>query len=169
MSFWSWLEGKEASLIDYGPSLTLRGSQIFDILKDRWSKFTFDSLRLSDDLYVTLSLDDISKILFESQIERYVHTSQTIGADSGLFDCDDFSLLLHAYVIKKRYQDFQNGLIPKNRLFPLAFGQCWGDFGYGNHAINIAITHDLEIILIEPQQDKKWKATKGLNVNYVRL
>jgi hypothetical protein len=144
--------------------------KLIEIWPELNPKLNSGRLNVADVLYVMPSEKEVKKMLFDSQIDSYVHTAHTISPISGLLDCDDFALLLHAHVVKTRYNDFKAGKIPKSQLYPLAFGQIWYiDPKIGFHAINICITHDKGVLLIEPQNDKIWKAKKGTVVKLVRI
>lgn len=160
--------GKTKTVKPHKISLVKR-QELFEILTTFWPKLDPHRVYLADRNYVLPPKEDVLRILKESQIDKFVHTAGTIGADSGLFDCDDFSLLLQAFIIRKRYEDFQKGKIPKNQLFPLAFGQIWYQEIMGSHAINICVTRDEGIVLIEPQTDKVWQAEQNITIDFLRF
>lgn len=97
-------------------------------------------------------------LLAESEFEKYKYHKNT-------FDCDDFSLILHAFVRQEQYRrkDWKN---------PWAFGEAWGNKFKGElqeHAVNIALTKK-EILLIEPQTDEIWTANPDNdNIYFVRM
>lgn len=135
-----------------------------------WPKLNTNMLHLSDKTYVMPTYNEMLNIILDSDIDNYIHTYYSNSPESGIFDCDDFSLLLHAEVIKKRYKDLMSGKIPKNRRFPFAFGQIWyADKKIGSHAINICITSDKGIVFIEPQRDKISPAVKDCQISFIRM
>ena len=118
---------------------------------------------LADNYYVMPSKAYIEQLLFTSQVDdrRYISEMQ---------DCDDYALLLHAYVIRARYKMFEEDKIKKNKQYPLAFGQIWyKDKKTSLHANNICITHDVGILLIEPQADKIWKPKGDIFIDFIRI
>ena len=169
MGWFSWLFKKEEQK-PVGNGVILPEYKLRYKLADIWTDLNPGKIYLADLLYVMPSEEEVRKLLFDSQIDSYVHTAHTISPKSGILDCDDFALLLHAYVIKRRYEDFKKGRIPKDQLYPLAFGQIWyTDPKIGYHAINICITHDKGVLLIEPQNDEVWKADKDTPVRLIRI
>lgn len=78
-----------------------------------------------------------------------------------MFDCDDFALLFHSYVVRERYQMLQESKLIKKERLPWSIGQSWLTKVGGkkwNHAINVALTRDNDVIFIETQNDEIWKA-----------
>lgn len=141
----------------------LPGNKILGRLLEIWPELNPGYLWLADKTYIMPAKEGLKKLLFDSQIDRYAYKSE-------LQDCDDYALLLHAYVIHERYKDFKEGKIPENQLYSLAFGQVWyRDKKIGYHAINICITCDKGILLIEPQQDKIWKPKKNMSIDFIRM
>jgi len=121
------------------------------------------SILLADDNYILPKKDDIKKILKESLIDMYKYTVHS-------FDCDDYSLLAHAFIVQERYKIKKNKLEKKQ---PWAFGQAWGSKFNGkevSHAVNICYTQDEGIIFIEPQTDKIWRANSEQDkVIFIRM
>ncbi|UCB50937.1 MAG: hypothetical protein JSW56_08820, partial [Deltaproteobacteria bacterium] len=69
-----------------------------------------------------------------------------------IMDCDDHALILHAFVIQKRYRQVEKGKLKKPQWYPWAFGQAWGYKFRGtkrSHAVNICITRDEKVLLID--------------------
>lgn len=119
-----------------------------------WGYLDKGGIALPDELYWIPSMRDIRKYLKESQYERMQWTKE-------MFDCDDFALLFHSYIVKKRYQMLQESKLSKKERLPWSIGQSWLTKVKGkrwNHAINIALTRDNDVIFIEPQNDSMWKA-----------
>ena len=110
-------------------------SQLHDFLKP------YCGLRLiADRKYYLPTIEEINLLLDEGFIEYYKYRIET-------FDCDDFALILHAWIRQEQYKQKWN--------YPLAFGECWGEFETNiYHAMNFAITNEEKFILIEPQTDE---------------
>lgn len=119
-----------------------------------WSYLKEGGIALPDELYWIPSTKDIRDFLNESHYERLKWTKE-------MFDCDDFALLFHSYVVRKRYQMLQESKLSKKERLPWSIGQSWLTKVRGkswNHAINVALTRDNDVIFIEPQSDEIWKA-----------
>jgi hypothetical protein len=148
----------------------LPGNKVLLKLFEVWPKFNPGRLYLADRTYVMPSKKEVEKLLFDSRIDEYVHTAHSSSPKSGILDCDDFTLLLHAYVVRKRYEDFKAKKLPKDQQYPLAFGEIWyNDPNIGLHSINICFSRDKGILLIEPQSDEIWKAALAQKGKDVRL
>ena len=138
-------------------------NEVFKTIVDYWPKINPHNIKLADGMYVCPSRKEVEKILFDSKVDEHIY-------QDGILDCDDYALLLHAYVIRKRYKDFQEGKIDKEQRYPRAFGQIWHrDPKIGGHAINLCITSDKEILFIEPQTDKIRKASKEAIIDFIRI
>jgi hypothetical protein len=88
-------------------------------------------------------------------------------------DCDDFAQILHSFIVQERYREMMHRGSNKKEWLPWAFGQCWGQKFQGKdggHAINLCVTRDSGIMLIEPQNDALWEAKKGEDfVFFIRI
>jgi hypothetical protein len=112
----------------------------------------FRNFVMPDEFYWLPKKKEVRKYLKESAFEKYKW-------QRSIFDCDDFALVLHAYIVEERYKNLNK--IPEKERFAWAFGQVWGVRFAGKdleHAINICVTRDKGVQLIEPQRDKMWKA-----------
>lgn len=78
--------------------------------------------------------------LFKEYIDDYKYTLD-------IFDCDDFAIILHAWLIQKGYAD--------KWPHPMCYGEIWGRYYNGGHAINISILDTEEVVLIEAQSKNK--------------
>lgn len=144
-------------------SYLISRSDVFNMFIDFWSEIRPHSVYLADKTYITPLKEEVEEIVIDSHIDEYEYARD-------FFDCDDFALLLHAYVIHKRYRDFVKSEIPKDKMHPLAFGQIWyRDFFTGAHSVNLCITRDAGILFIEPQKDKVREAKKGITIDFIRI
>jgi len=103
--------------------------------------YPYCSIFIADKDYYIPSITDIEWLLYESGFEKYQYHRNT-------FDCDDYSLILHAFIRQEQYR--------KDWKHPWAFGECWLNKYKGkkhNEAINISISNKNEILLINPQTD----------------
>ena len=141
------------------------------MLLDFWPKLSPRSTFLSKEIYVMPSRKDVEEILAQSLIDKYEYTASTgTAGNSGILICGDYALLLHAYVIRKRYRDAQSGKIPVGQMYALTLGQIWSrNYYQGAHAVNLAVTHDEGILLALPQVDEIRKPEKGLTIDFIRM
>jgi hypothetical protein len=113
-------------------------------------------LVMPDGKYWAPDLKTLKKYIINSQIYKYNYNLEWM-------DCDDFALLLHSDIIKRRYEKIIKNKFEKERRLPISFGQVWLTKVKGEntaHAINICYTSDNGIMLIEPQTNDIWKAHK---------
>jgi len=111
------------------------------------SKITSDAVvRMGDSQYYLPTLDEVQQLLTESSLDRRKWLEDR-------FDCDDFSYVLkgefsiHAYDAGDINYGFSDGII-------------WGNFAWvqGYHAVNLVVTKDQVLRLIEPQTDAIYEA-----------
>ena len=153
---WPWRKKKAI----YQPNRfhTIKRLELFGMLQGFWPKLSVCSVYMADEIYVLPARANVEGILQDSKIDEYIYQHE-------IFECNNYALLLHAYVIHKRYKDFQEGKLLKEQSYSQAFGQIWINM----HALNIAITHDEGILLVEPQTDKIKKPNKKLDVTFIRI
>ena len=116
---------------------------LYDDLKSLWPEAF---IVLVDRLYELPWWKDVEILLVDSFINKYTYATE-------VFDCDDYALVLHAFIVQERYRKMSEGK-PKNR--PWAFGQALVsqlDGKEAHHAINICWTADKGLLLVEPQTD----------------
>ena len=106
----------------------------FDVLL---FKAGISGIYIGDEEYVCPSLDEVKKILEDSQVDQRRYWSN--GSD-----CEDFGFRLKADFVRKY-------LTEESRL-AYAFGMVWGN--KPAHAMNFVLCNDSKIYLIEPQDDK---------------
>ena len=96
---------------------------------------------VADNNYFCPTFEQLAELILGSQIDYYKYRSDT-------FDCDDFSLILHAFVRQCQYD-----MAWPN---PWLFGEVFGNFRdiEGHHARNFCITSDRGFVLPEPQNDR---------------
>jgi len=95
---------------------------------------------VADKNYYLPTSKELAELLKEGFIDKYKFKNE-------LFDCDDYALILHAWIRQKQYKE--------SWINPWAVGEIWGKFkdNEGFHAMNFAITSDRGFLLIEPQTD----------------
>jgi hypothetical protein len=111
------------------------------------SKITSDAVvRMGDAQFYLPTLEEVKQLLTESSLDRRNWLAER-------FDCDDFSYVLkgefsiHAYDMGDISYGFSDGII-------------WGNFSWvqGYHAVNVVVTNDQVLRLIEPQKDTIYDA-----------
>lgn len=97
-------------------------------------------MHVADNNYFCPTFGQLSELIFGSKIDLYKYRNDT-------FDCDDFSLILHAFVRQCQYD-----MAWPN---PWLFGEVFGNFSdiEGHHARNFCVTSDKGFLLPEPQND----------------
>ena len=132
-------------------------------LKRLWPNITVMG---SDRNYWCPKQEEVKSLLWDTYIERYKYTVE-------IFDCDDFALLIHAFVAQERYRKMQDEKFSKEEWLPWAFGEAWGNKFDGqayNHAVNICLTRDKGVIFVDPQNDQIWNGDPDSNsVYFIRM
>jgi len=145
------------------PNTTLLPSnRVLDKLLETWPDLNPGRLWKADAKYVMPTRKNLEKAIFKSPVSGYEYVSE-------IEDCDDFAILLHADIIRNRYDEYKKGEIPENNQYPWAFGQIWYRSSIGMHAINLCITCDDSILFIEPQTRKIWKPKKDIFISFIRI
>jgi len=117
---------------------------------------------LGDSNYWLPSLREVEDLLLKSWVDQYKWMNE-------IFDCDDFALIVHAWVVQERYKRRQEEGEKEELKYPWAFGEAWGSKlkgEYTSHAINVVITRDKGIYLAEPQDDHIWAANPDNDILY---
>lgn len=112
-----------------------------------------NDILIADRTYWMPSLSKLESLVYKTYIDGYKYVKE-------MYDCDDFALSLHAFVAQTRYEEAHQRDIPKEDWYTWSFGQAWGSRFRGvdtNHAINICMTSDAGLVLIEPQNDAIWE------------
>jgi hypothetical protein len=120
--------------------------EIHLLLKRQWPNAC---VHIPDKDYFLPSEYKIWDEIVSSYFEDYKYQSQ-------IMDCDDYSLLLHAWIRQQQYRQQWSQ--------PLAFGEVWSK----THALNFVILDDKTIKLIEPQNDKLLNPNT-YDINFVRM
>lgn len=121
------------------------------------------SIALADKDYWMITKAQVKEIVSKTWFEKY-H-----GVVEG-FDCDDYALLFYAFVVQERYKQMRES--GETAWLPWAIGIAWGSMFDGRiapHAVNIAITRDAGIILIEASNDKVWIPTSKTDLVYFAI
>lgn len=157
-----WLFGKkEQKVVD--KQVVLKRNMVLGKLLEVFPELNPLCLWPADSAYVMPTEKELKELLSLSTIESYDYVKD-------IQDCDDYALRLHAYVIEDRYKAFKEGRIVEGLRHSLAFGQIWyKDLRIGYHAVNICITCDKGVLLIEPQNDKIFKPKKNAVVSFIRM
>jgi hypothetical protein len=102
----------------------------------------------TDTKYLLPVLDEVV-----SAIER--NSVKDLPYVSNIGECEEFALYLHAAIKKERHLNWEN--LPKEERYNWAFGEAIGFrfdlLGSQNHTMNIVITSDFEVRVIEPRNN----------------
>jgi len=135
-----------------------------------WPKLELDkNIWLADSEYWMPKRKDVEELLKASWVDKKKYIQST-------WDCDNYALYLMAECHYLVAGLVWSELIKKEDALPWAFGECWGYFNVNwneivrKHAINIVLTEDDGILLIEPQTDEIWiPERKKDSIHYVRM
>ena len=124
------------------------------------------NIAMPDGQYWLITKRELEWAVSDTFMERYRYKAEGM-------DCDDFAMILHAWVVQERYREIVERGAGTSTWFPWAFGQCWGSRFRGQdtgHAINICVTRDVGILLVEPQNDRIWEAEDGEDIaHFIRI
>lgn len=162
MSFFDWFKRKKSHQTVASFGKILSGNKLLDKFLKAWPNMNSHKIKLADKNYIMPTEEELKKALFDSKVSSYQYVPE-------IEDCDDFSLLLHADIIRKRYDAYKAGELSKNQQYPWAFGQIWYQGPTGLHSANICVTCDKGILLIEPQQDSIRKLDKNTIISFIRI
>jgi len=108
-----------------------------------------DHIFIADWTYITPSRNKVWSMVKDNYIDEYKYISS-------VFDCDDFALVLHAWMRQEQYR--------RKWKYPWAFGEAWTK----KHALNITLT-DEGLMLIEPQNDEMRKINEKDHYTFIRM
>ena len=116
------------------------------------------NIYIPDNNFILLPLETITEILRSTWFDQYKYIIEK-------FDCDDFALILNAFMKQES--------LKRESEYPYAFGEVWSTMLKGkktSHAINLVVTDDEVVRLIEPQNDRMWEAdSEKDHVHYLRI
>jgi len=115
------------------------------------------NIAMPDTEYWCPTLKELEELINKCPVDQY-------KAKRGILDCDDYALLLHAWIIQETYN--------LGYELPWALGEVWGTMFKGRqtgHAINACITSDAGLVFIEPQNMDIWPVSEGDKVHFVRM
>lgn len=161
MSIFSWFK-KEEKPAPIGSNFLICGKELWDKLFAKWPNLNRHKVWFSDKGYILPTKKELEKAIFESPVSGYQYVPE-------IEDCDDFALLQHADIIRRRYDDYKAGRIPKNKQYPWAFGQIWYVSPQGPHAINVCVSSDKGVLVIEPQNRKIWEPEKDIVISFIKI
>jgi len=150
--------------------MKITDKEIVKQLQTIWPKLEEDkNVWLADSAYWMPDRKWIDELLKASWIDKKKYIQST-------WDCDDYALYLMAeahYLVAGLVWAEE---IKKEDALPWAFGECWGYFNVDwndivkKHSINICITSDEGILLIEPQDDSiRIPDPKKDSIQYIRI
>jgi hypothetical protein len=111
-----------------------------EVLTALQSEFPEARLYLSDEDYMTTTVEELRNYLRYDIVDNYKYISE-------YFDCDDFSYALM-------------GNLSNPKWGCLTFGILWTDTETGGHAVNCFIDKDRTVWIIEPQTDSIFRLPK---------
>lgn len=145
--------------------MKITNTSIFNQVRSIWGD-KFIHLLIGDVAYWAPRYDEVQEMVGKNFVEKYKYAAE-------VFDCDDFALILHAFVRQEMYRQRKEVGKMESNFYPWAFGEIWGHKFMnheGGHAVNICITKDRGLILIEPQGDRVWSPTKETDeAFYIRM
>jgi len=142
--------------------MTISSDQIISEIREIWPTFSSSKILTADAWYQKPKRQEVDDFINNTYLSEYQFTAEVM-------DCEDFSLILHAFIIQERYKDMQRLGITGEQRLPWAFGQIWLTKYQGNtagHAQNICLTDDEGIVLIEPQTNEFFVASSTQDVPY---
>jgi len=132
----------------------------------KWNVMDMSNIYIVDRLYWLPSKKDVRNLLWDNYVDKYKWIKDE-------FECNDFSLILDAFIKQERYGIAEDKGVSKDAIHPWAFGETYGVKWNGkncHHAINICITRDAGVLLVEPQNDKMWSAdSKNDKPYYIKI
>jgi hypothetical protein len=161
MGWFNWFRKKKPRPI-VDNSAVLPGNRLLGKLLKTWPTLNPGRLWKADAKYIMPTKGELEKAIFKSPVPNYEYIPE-------IEDCDDFALLLQADIIRKRYKDYKAGKIHKEQQYPWTFGQIWYQSPEGTHAINLCVTCDKGVLLIEPQGGKIRKPNKDMVISFIRI
>jgi len=123
-------------------------TEIEDEINDLWRASAY--VASSDDYYWTPTRKEVETLIADAFISDYIYIKE-------LMDCDDFALILHAFVVQTRNQIVREGKIPLEEQYAWPFGEIWLTHFQGvatPHGMNFVVTSDEGLLLVEPQTDQ---------------
>jgi len=133
-------------------------SKLIQEIKKIWPTLTKANTYIPGNIWITDSNYWLPK---RSDVEEFLASDKTdlLKWKEEIHDCDDVSLYLNAAVKRSWFWLSKFKEIPEEQWISWAFGECWGTQFKGkktHHAINICMTRDEGILLVEPQTDEVW-------------
>ena len=111
-------------------------------------------IKVTDKDFYLPYYNEVWSMLKDNFINEYKYMIET-------FDCDDYALVLNAWVRQEQYRN--------KWVNPWAFGEAWGEFGFGKHALNFVATSDKGLRLVEPQSDEMREINEKDIFTFIRL
>lgn len=142
-----------------GKEVTITNTELRTLLQQQWPELDQDNVYLPDTKFILISPKELEEIIEDNPLSKYKYIDQA-------FDCDDYCLLLQAHVIIKRYTKI---VFEDRTQFPWAFGQMWFKAKDSYHTLNICITSDNEIRVIEAQLNIFSLLRKDIEVTFIRF
>jgi len=127
-----------------------------------WPWFLIEDMIISDEYYWTPTKSEVSTFLQSKYLDEYQYTAE-------MMDCEDFSLIIRAFIVQERYKDMMDHGWTEEERLPWAFGQAGLTKYQGitsNHTQNLCITSDSGVFLIESQTNEFFFAIDSNDTPY---
>ncbi|OGW44450.1 MAG: hypothetical protein A2Y66_01785 [Nitrospirae bacterium RBG_13_41_22] len=131
---------------------TITSDIVNTMLKEKQCKFRL----INDEKYLLVNKHEM-KLLLEVRSQSYIHQKDFF---SNIFDCDDFALILHAWIRERQYKE--------NQKYPIAFGEVIIQKKV-KHSLNFFITTDLELYFYDAQLNELTKYNKDTNILFIKM
>lgn len=125
------------------PKLMISKANLFNLVSSA------DTIKLSDKFYKLVDISRLKKFLKYNRVDKLIYKKDKM-------DCDDFAVILNGDVTRWDSD--------------LCFGEVWLHKPDGEyHAMNIAVTLDYEVVLVEPQTDEIITDLTGYVFDFVKI
>lgn len=105
-----------------------------ELRRELWKYFPFDNVHIADGLYLTTDIASLERFLAWDKTNEMEYRKE-------FFDCDNSTFKLLG-----KLRGNPNWDCTPSGLF-------WGDFGHGNHSLNIFCDYQHDLFFVEPQTD----------------
>ncbi len=140
--------------------MQIAASDIRTLLRTIWPDIQF--IWMQDRIYVKPSINQVEGFLVDSGVNK-------LRSNGELMDCDDYALLLNAYIKRTRIDEADD--LPPEDNFHFSFGEAFGPIVRGvetPHTLNICVAQE-GVFLIEPQTYDYWQPTTNDSILIVKM
>lgn len=119
------------------------------------------AITVSDRYYWAPSIDEVFDLMRRTWFEQYRYVIDT-------FDCDDFAVVCHAYVVQERYKHLHEKGLSPDEYYAWPFGQVTVSKPTYYHRLNIVYARE-GLYFVEPQNDNISEVTPDEGNNIVSV